>query len=92
MSGLYISLNQGVTEYRDKYGDKTALEFLSSNAEEFRNKIDVSYDLEKDISLGNGNFAPFYEAGNIYSKYYSADHLPTEEVIISDSSLFCRFI
>jgi len=63
MQGVYLSINQGVTDLRNKYGDKKAIEILRDNVKEFRNKIDVSNDLEIGISLGKGNYAPFYEAG-----------------------------
>lgn len=92
MKGFYLSLNQGVTEIRNKYGNNKAKEYLLNNSKTFREKIDnnLDYDnqFEKSINLGTGNYAPFYEAGNIYAKYYSADDLPTDDQFISDLNDF----
>ncbi|ADZ09786.1 hypothetical protein Metbo_1559 [Methanobacterium lacus] len=87
MDGVYLSLNQGVTDYRNKYGDKKALEHLKKSSEEFRDKL-VSEDLKKEIDLGNGNYAPFYEAGNIYAKYYEFGNIPSDEILLSDLNQF----
>lgn len=92
MQGVYLSLNQGVTEIRNKYGDKIALNNLANTSQSFREKLylkpDLSDELEEDISLGTGNYAPFYEAGNIYAKYYPADDLPNDVVLIEDLNEF----
>ena len=74
MQGVYLSLNQGVTEFQEKYGDNEAIIHLFDSSKNFREKVNnkttVSNEFIKSISLGSGNYAPFYEAGNIYSKYY----------------------
>lgn len=92
MQGVYLSLNQGVTDIRNEYGDKKALDKLSHSSTSFREKIksklDTFDELEDSISLGTGNYAPFYEAGNIYAKYYSSDDLPSDDVFISDLNKF----
>ena len=92
MQGVYLSLNQGVTEFQEKYGDNEAIKRLFDSSEKFREKINnkttVSNELLKSISLGSGNYAPFYEAGNIYSKYYPVNNLPSENVLISDLNEF----
>jgi hypothetical protein len=90
MEGVYLSLNQGVTDYRNKFGDKTALVHLKKNAKEFREKLNISEDLKEDITLGNGNYAKFYEAGNIYAKYYPKDELPSDEILKSDLREFFK--
>ena len=89
MEGVYLSLNQGVTDQRNKYGDKKALEHLKENTIKFRKlNQDSTKNLIENISLGTGNYAPFYEAGNIYAKYYSKDNLPSEEDLITDLNEF----
>jgi Cdc6-like AAA superfamily ATPase len=91
MKGVYLSLNQGVTDIRNKYGNKKAKEYLLNSSASFRKTIkenNGSDELIKDITLGTGNFAPFYEAGNIYSKYYSAEDLPSEDIIVNDLKEF----
>lgn len=91
MKGVYLSLNQGVTNIKNKYGNKKAKEYLLNSSESFRKIIkenNRSHELISDISLGTGNFAPFYEAGNIYSKYYSAEDLPSEDIMVNDLKEF----
>jgi energy-coupling factor transporter ATP-binding protein EcfA2 len=92
MEGFYLSLNQGVTEIKNKYGNTNAKEYLIDSSASFRKNIPqkISNELMSDISLGNGNFAPYYEAGNIYAKYYSKDDLPTEDVLIDDLKEFIK--
>ena len=91
MQGVYLSINQGITDIQEEYDNK-AISNLVEHAENFRKKIGNNtkvYDrLLKSISLGTGNDAPLYEAGNIYAKYYTLDDLPSEEVIISDLNEF----
>jgi energy-coupling factor transporter ATP-binding protein EcfA2 len=89
MNGVYLSINQGITEYKNKYGNKGSLEHLNNNSQIFREKIyDKSGKLLEKINLGTGNYAPFYEAGNVYAKYYSSDNLPSEESLKSDLEEF----
>lgn len=62
MKGVYLSLNQGVTDIRNKYGNKKAKEYLLNSSESFRKIIkenNGSNELIKDIKLGTGNFAHF---------------------------------
>lgn len=84
MSGVYLSLNQGVTKRKNEHGTKKALEDLKSNSLNFREKINKYIEnpeeYEENINLNH----PLYEAGNIYAKYYPADNLPTEKELESD--------
>ena len=92
MEGVYLSLNQGVTDIKNKYGNKKAKEYLLNSSTSFRENLPqkISNELISDISLGNGNFAPYYEAGNIYAKYYSKYDLPAEDVLIEDLKEFIK--
>ena len=94
MQGVYLSLNQGVTDLKEKYGNKEAKIRLKDNSKNFREKINdktILLDgLLESISLGTGNYAPFYEAGNIYAKYYPLDDLPSENILISDFNNFIK--
>ena len=84
MSGVYLSLNQGVTKLKNELGTAEAIETLKSNSKSFReeihNYIKNLGEYDEDIHLNH----PLYEAGNIYAKYYSADDLPSEEKLESD--------
>ena len=88
MSGVYLSLNQGVTKLKDELGIAEAKSVLIDNAFNYRRKIELNTDFSDDylddISLNHG----LYEAGNIYAKYYDANDLPSEEVLESDYKEF----
>ena len=84
MSGVYLSLNQGVTKLKNELGTSKAIESLNSNSLNFREKINNyiqnSSEYESEIFLNH----PLYEAGNIYAKYYPANDLPSDEKLNSD--------
>ncbi|MCX2742043.1 MrcB family domain-containing protein [Pontibacter anaerobius] len=84
MSGVYLSLNQGVTEVKDYYKSE-ARNVLKLRAEDYRAKIDLDTNdlLEINLSSINSN-ARLYEAGNIIARYYPADNLPNETELIAD--------
>lgn len=84
MSGVYLSLNQGVTEVKEYY-KRDARNVLRLRAEDFRAKIDISDNdlLEIDLNSTSTN-ARLYEAGNIIAKYYSADNLPHVKELSED--------
>lgn len=89
MSGLYLTLNQGVTEIRTNY-KKAATETLKIKAEDYRARIGSSTSStfnEKDIQLrilSDSDLSKYYEAGNIIAKYYSVSNLPSNEVFKAD--------
>lgn len=86
MEGVYLSLNQGMTDIKNQTSNSETKEILRSRASGFRNQLNVSRELLETIDLKviNSPNAPFYEAGNIYAKYYSSDNLPSEKVLESD--------
>ncbi|GAB3570185.1 DUF3578 domain-containing protein [Spirosoma luteolum] len=84
MKGVYLSLNQGVTEVKDNY-KREAKNVLRVRADDFRAKIDISNNDLLEINLSsNSTNAKLYEAGNIIAKYYSADSLPNQEQLTAD--------
>lgn len=86
-SGLYISLNQGWTYFKDKYGTKIGREKIRKTASIVRDKLNtVPYNMKLlNIDLkGKGDLAKGYELGNICGRYYDIDNLPSEEEIIND--------
>ena len=88
MGGVYLSLNQGVTEIREKYKGNPK-QVLKIRASDYRAQIGpppksfpkTSIDL---AATSSSELAAFYEAGNIYARYYSSDHIPTDDQLISD--------
>lgn len=90
MSGLYLTLNQGVTRIRDEY-KKSTVEVLKLNAEDYRARIGKtpSNFTDKNISLNTLNprkktLASDYEAGNIISKFYPASNIPSDVILEQD--------
>lgn len=86
MSGVYLSLNQGWTQYEREFGTKEGRLEIKKNAN-FSKKLlksdqGFSYapiNLKATKSLGKG-----YELGNICSVYYEASSIPPEEELIND--------
>jgi 5-methylcytosine-specific restriction protein A len=92
MAGVYLSLNQGVTEVREGYKRNTK-DVLKLRAKDFRAKIDYSPkdNYQEDIQLNSNNRdAKLYEAGNIIAKYYSIENLPDSETFKGDILSFLR--
>jgi len=118
MKRIYLSLNQGWTQYEDsimnKKGEKgnyaspflefkdteSAANAISKNAKLAQNlinssqgfsfkKIDLTSDIDPikgKVSRNKHNLAWGYELGNILSKCYKADEIPSKEEIIEDLS------
>lgn len=90
MSGFYLSLNQGVTIIREKFG-RDAHRALRLNAEQFRAQLKTiprNFD-ELRIELikskkSKVDLAKDYEAGNILAKYYSLDKIPINDELNDD--------
>ena len=95
MKGVYLSLNQGMTDIRNQTSNNARTkQILKSRASDYRNKLNIppsdEFVKEIDLVVVNSPNAPYYEAGNIIAKYYSADNLPSEEVFESDFKEFLR--
>ena len=88
MQGVYLSLNQAMTEAKALYKSdaKTALKARSEN---FRAMLGSNtgvfkYKLIDLAPSSQSNDTAFYEVGNIIAKYYEKDAIPSEEVLIQD--------
>lgn len=86
MSGFYLSLNQGWTQFKDFYGTKEGKIEIYKSAKRAKSLLkstdNVSFkkiDLRATKPLGKG-----YELGNICSKYYSFNDSITDSVLIND--------
>ena len=92
-SGVYISLNQGVTSAKKQYGAdaKAALRVRASDFLARLGSLSDGLQLGSiDLaSTGSTNLSAFYEAGAVCSKYYPRDKLPDDQVLNAD---LCRFI
>ncbi len=86
MVGVYLSLNQGMTELKRQFKSdaKTA---LFSRAANFRAMLGSQPGFLQEIDLSPSspsNDTSFYEVGNIYAKFYPKDRLPSEDQLITD--------
>ncbi len=87
MTGIYLSLNQGWTYFKKAFtrnNPKAKIKQVT-NAIRYKLKsslVDFSFDeidLKAPTRLGKG-----YESGHIYGKYYSADDIPENNVLVND--------
>jgi len=94
-SGVYISINQGVTSLRKIYGSD-AKEALRARAGDFLarlgsvpsnyivGKIDLA--VQQASSLGS-----FYEYGNVIAKYYAREDIPEDQLLEEDLKTFLQY-
>ena len=83
---MYLSLNQGFTYFKEKYGTKEGKLKIRKAASEIRNILNtLPKDNIQNISLNcSQGLGKGYEAGNIAAKYYSIDNMPNDIQLIKD--------
>jgi 5-methylcytosine-specific restriction protein B len=86
--GVFLVLAQGVTAPSREL-KSAAIEHLSKNAVELRRYCDglerEGFDLSGGADLGaEKRLAKLYEASIAAFKYYAAEHMPSEEVMLAD--------
>lgn len=85
-TGVYLSLNQGVTTAREQYG-ASAPKALETRAQDFLARLGplTSGLLTGPIDLGaRKGLGADYQHGSICARYYSREALPAEEELQSD--------
>lgn len=87
-SGIYLSLNQGVTTVQKQYGS-AAKDALSIRAKDYAARIgEIPKGMTSDsIDLactGKSKLGPLYEVGSILSLYYDAEALPDDAQLEND--------
>ena len=94
-SGVYLSLNQGITSLHKIYGSD-AKEALRARARDFlarlgtvtseyiTGRIDLAVD--QASSLG-----AFYEYGNVIAKYYARENIPDDRLLEEDLKKFLQY-
>ena len=92
MSGFYLSLNQGVTEIKEKY-KRDAKQVLKLKAEDYRaqlgtlsNNFNLIEIQLKHLETTKSPLAGLYEAGNIFAKQYSSNNIPSDVQLHADIS------
>jgi len=89
-SGVYLSLNQGVTTVRQQYGVSTK-KALATRAKDFLARLG---NLTKGLTCGpidlgvKKGLGADYQQGSVCSVFYSRESLPSEEVLESDLERF----
>jgi 5-methylcytosine-specific restriction protein A len=89
-SGVYLSLNQGVTTVRQQYGVSTK-KALATRAKDFLARLGA---LAKGLTCGpidlgvKRGLGADYQQGSICSVFYTRDNLPTEEALNADLQRF----
>ena len=94
-SGVYISLNQGVTTIRNVYGSD-AKEALRARAGDFLARLGkVSNDCligQLDLaSASQSSLGSYYEHGNVIAKYYEKGNVPSDDVLEKDLKEFLKY-
>jgi 5-methylcytosine-specific restriction protein A len=87
MSGFYLTLNQGVTDIEANYKAR-ASEVLQVRAAEYLaylGRAPKGFQIGK-ISVGapRESSPSLYDFGNIFSKWYAKDSIPTDDVLTID--------
>ncbi len=90
MKGFYLSLGLGWTQFEDKYKNKEEkasdeiLRYVKLCQDKLRSK--QGFSLNKINLDSNSTLPRGYENGTILSKYYQADEIPDNPIILSDFS------
>lgn len=88
MTGVYLSLNQGVTSIKKRY-KADSKDVLKIRGADFRAQIGFLpmrlNETEIDLRPSSAsNDSAFYEAGNICAHFYRSDNLPSETELLAD--------
>jgi len=88
-SGVYLTLNQGVTEPQRQFGAQKGKQLLREKAETLRDHIGQleqdGYALDNQIDLrASQGLGADYEASTIAYKLYEVNQIPSVEQIIDD--------
>jgi 5-methylcytosine-specific restriction protein A len=87
LSGFYLSLNQGWTQYKTAFKPVTlARAEIAKNAGKIKRTLKTVDGFSfNDIDLkGRSDLARGYELGNICSKYYDSSSLPNSNTLVND--------
>lgn len=89
MERVYLTLNQGVTNYRNNYGKRRTIEYLKNEARKIRKYFDPQrVILNNDIVLDGTENADLYEKGTIAYIEYTKGQIPEEERLLHDLEYF----
>lgn len=88
---LYLTLNQGCSELKKRYGKNKTIEILKKLVDKRQKELSKDRNFDTlPIKLNDPNApkkddkATMYEAGCFLSKAYTIDNLPTEQILRED--------
>ncbi len=86
MQGFYMSLNQGWTQYKNKFGTKDGRSEMYKTSIRLKDYLKgvEGFTFDPINLLAKGSLGKGYEIGNICSKYYEKGSLPEDEQFIDD--------
>ncbi len=88
MSGVYLTLNQGVTKPKQEFGTNDASVFLKDKAARIRAVASElqsrDFLLNNDIDLRSAGTGESYEASTIAYKLYETGHIPQDQDLARD--------
>ncbi|HHD2753890.1 TPA: DUF3578 domain-containing protein [Clostridium perfringens] len=87
MSGFYLSLNQGWTYFKNKYGTKNGKQKILETSNILKEKlspISDTFNKDKINLLASGNLGKGYELGHICGCYYDIENIPSDEKLSTD--------
>lgn len=88
MSGVYLSLNQGWTYFKKKYGSTKGRANIAKVSQYWRNELASALDdfhvIDIDLKGDKSGLAGGYELGHICGKFYPADDLPDNDSMVND--------
>lgn len=85
--GVYLSLNQGWTDYQKKYGISKGRKLIEQTASYCQKLIHSSladFSEGRIVLDGTTPLARGYEAGHICGRFYPVDNVPMDRVLIND--------
>ncbi len=85
--GVYLCLNQGWTDYENKYGIQRGRIEIKKTAINCRNLINSSLSTFNTFDIDSGadsTLARGYELGHICGKFYPSNNIPPDNILIND--------
>jgi MrcB-like, N-terminal domain len=89
MSGVYLTLNQGITKEKEARGVKDGRHFVRQRAGVLRQLcktlVPIGFSLTDDIDLhSDGSVGVDYRCGTIAQKFYASKTIPGDEILHHD--------
>jgi hypothetical protein len=99
LSGVYLTLAQGVTELKRQLGRRAAYDEMRRRAEVLRPSltelVEHGFDLDGDVQLGDSPLGRDYAASVIASMYHPAEavaHRPVEDNMANLAASYARLL